>query len=651
MPPTNTQQQGSVQFPQNGGALSPSQIQQARAQIGLPAQNSQSAVSSQWDTYNKLMHPATGANADVPDNSLTAQAHRAGQAVGVDALGTGLGVTLNSALGGSGSPEDLLRLSQQHTEQTQKLVQALKDPNITPDARQHLLAALKGNTDYAQQAYDDVSTAGITDKQVLGSAAQTALDVGTAGLGAGVGETALARIGSAAGKFGALGVAQGAANAYGNSTEPGFGINGTDAGNIVKGGIEGGAAGAILGGGAQALGEAAPALIKGAQTAKQGISDAVSSAKSFVKPADAFDQALEISRPQMTPNLEKQAFAENRLGKQGMFSGAKVAPSASDTKIAEAVQPLVEDGTITAKMAKSDPTAVKSAIDQRVSQINSGVKQMINEPRFNQPFNESQLDQYLQKAKGQNKILFGGDKSIETAYDTVIDEFKNYVKTKNTAGLFDARQSFDQFIKSKYPAVFKPNKLGIINPVDNAKQNALLDVRSSVNEMVADLLDSGKIQSVRKAFEPSTARPLIEKARNFENKADFVRNVKGSMEKYKDTGLPSGTSRKVQTTMNTKNQYPTSLEEDLNDLWDIAHSKIEPSAGKVYANALRQETSLLRAGENMGTKIKGITQKGKVQDFLSSPKGNLTKKVLSYGTAGLVGAGVIDGGSKLLGGD
>lgn len=367
-----------------------------------------------------------------------------------------------------------------------------------------------------------------------------------------------------------------------------------------------------------------------------------------LKGKSAFETALEISRPKITPTLEQQAFNEGRVGQRTMFSGAPIAPSATETRIAEAIQPLVEEGRITAKMAESNPSAVKSEIDQEVHGINQGVKQLINQPKFNAPFTENQLNKYLQSAKADNKILFGGDTTLERAYDTVIDEFKTYVRTKNVSGLFDARQEFDSFIRSKYPNVFKPNKLGIINPADNVKQNALLDIRTAANEMVADMLDSAKIQSARKTFEPSVARPLIERAKAFGKKSDFIRNVKENMPKYKETELPSGTSRKTQTTMNTKNQYPTSVDEDLGDLWDIAHTKIDATTGDAYAAALRRESSLLRASENLGTKVRGITQKGKVQAFLDSPRGKTSKEIAKYATGGIVGAGVIGAGSNLL---
>lgn len=354
----------------------------------------------------------------------------------------------------------------------------------------------------------------------------------------------------------------------------------------------------------------------------------------------SFSDALEIVRPKITPSLEQQAFNEGRVGKQGLITGAPIAPSASETKMAEAIQPMIDDGRITAAQAKSDPAAVKATINQEVHGINQGVKGLLNEPRFNVPFNGAQLDKYLQSAKSGNKVLFGGDATLEKAYDTVIDEFKTYVKTKNVAGLFDARQEFDNFIRNKYPAVFKPNKLGVINPADNVKQNALLDIRTAANEMVADLLDSSKIQSARKVFEPSTAKPLIADAKNFANKADFIRAAKEKMSSYKQAGFPSGTVRKTQSMANTPNQYATTADEDLSDLWDIAHTKIDSSAGDAYAAALRKETSLLRASENLSTKIRGITQKGKIQSFLDSPKGSLAKDLAK----GALGGGAVIGG-------
>lgn len=501
MPPAQPQNQtssstGSFQLPPNGGALSAAQIQQARAQIGLPPTSADTGVKSQWDAYNDAMKPPAQ-DTDIPDNSLTAQAHRAGQAVGIDALGTGLGVTLNSALGGSGSPDDLLKLSQQHSEQTQKLVQALKDPNLNPDAKQHLLMALKGNTDYAQQAYDDVSTAGVTDKQVLGSAAQTALDIGTAGLGAGVGETALARIGSAAGKFGALGAAQGAANAYGNSTEPGLGVNGTDAENIVKGGIEGGAAGAALGAGGQALGEAAPSLVKGAQTAKQGISDAVSSMRSAG--TSDVDKIGETISPKLNAKETKVAINEGRVtrspstGVKVTLFGKRPDIVAQSEEVKQAAQTIHDSIPGSAKM---DDATLHSALDEKTSAMAQDLQGDMQKVAVAPETMQKVADTWDElKAEQASRPEFLDNEAGNTAFQ---GKFGNYLKQAKDAGtldkVWDARKDYDSSIPTNVKQATE-----ISSPILQARKTMWLENRAILNSVINDAA-SGLGETSRKAF-------------------------------------------------------------------------------------------------------------------------------------------------------
>lgn len=178
---------------------------------------------------------------------------------GVDKLGIGLGRAINNA---TGQGDELLRLSQEHTANTQQLVNLLKAPTTSEEQKARIKTILANNTDYAQQAYNDVTTAGLSNKEILGSAAQTALNIGLAGslngLAAGSGALAktaaptalkaglgasLKRIGTkAATGFvagGALGTAQGI-------------TDNKSLGASLKEGLVSGTVGAVLGGGLQA---------------------------------------------------------------------------------------------------------------------------------------------------------------------------------------------------------------------------------------------------------------------------------------------------------------------------------------------------------------------------------------------------------------
>jgi hypothetical protein len=260
----------------------------------------------------------------------------------------------------------------------------------------------------------------------------------------------------------------------------------------------------------------------------------------------AFRDALDISRPKMTSKLEQQAFNEGRVGKQGIFKPAPVGPSAHETRVAEALQPLVEEGRVSPKFS---PAKNREEINIEVSRINHEVEQHAHDPRFNQPFNETQLRTRLTAAKDDLSIVFASDPTIERTYDAVADAMVKSIGKKNVAGLFAARKSFDHI-----PAVKK-----LLDGLkgaegENLRREVVLTVRGAANDLIGDYLP-------------------------------------------------------------------------------------------VYKDAMHRETNLLRAAENIGTKIRGITQEGRVGTFLKTPKGKLFKQAaIGVGVAG----GAITGGETLL---
>lgn len=335
---------------------------------------------------------------------------------------------------------------------------------------------------------------------------------------------------------------------------------------------------ALLGGGGAAETAAKPAIESGIKTAvgvgeksiQTGIDAAkaieskvggvieTQAAKQALKTSEtAFKDALTISRPN-AQLVEKAGIAEKRIvpGSQGFAKGAEVAPSAIETRIAEAVQPLVESGEITAKMVEKDPAAVQQIIDRRVSQINLGLDNMAaeNNITFTKQFNPKL---YLDKAKEGSQTVFAGDKALERAYDAAVTRFNQLIKTKDIQGVIKARKAFDAEMRSKYPNVFKPDIFGNMSPRDSAIKNAIFDIRDSANQFISDALP----------------------------------------------------------------------------------------ANNPYKALLKQESYLLRASENIGTKMKGITTEGKAEQFLDSKKGKVLKKAaIGVGVAG----GTIGGAEALL---
>jgi len=102
-------------------------------------------------------------------------------------------------------------------------------------------------------------------------------------------------------------------------------------------------------------------------------------------------------------------------------------------------------------------------------------------------FNNSQLRSFLDDAKAESQVIFGGDKTLEKNYDTIIDEFVKIQNSKSNklSDLLQSRKDFDAVINKKFPNIF--DKFG----TDNVRANAVKDVRNKVNQFIAEALPEG----------------------------------------------------------------------------------------------------------------------------------------------------------------
>lgn len=351
--------------------------------------------------------------------------------------------------------------------------------------------------------------------------------------------------------------------------------------------------------------------------------------------------------------VEKKALEEigtPRIGKEGLFRGADIAPSIEEKGMIDAAQPLVENGLLKAGMQKSEKQAV---LRQTVAQLDQGLKEMIAKPQNNIPFKTDELIRNLEAMKGKNRILFGSDKAALDAYDATINEFLTHVKSNNVEGLLNGRQSFDKWIRQNYPKAFAEDAVtGSTNP----RFQALRDARDVANNMAADLLDRAQIQKITKVLEPKQAKTLIAKAKNFKNKQDFIKYAKQNISDFPESGFVFGSKRKMQKAQNTPNQYVTTREQDLGELWDIANIQIHPQTGQLYTDTLRKESNLIKIMENIAETSKGIsTAGGKILRIGSGKRATQIKRLAAGAavTAGALGIGSYYGsrGSSSSGGN
>lgn len=297
---------------------------------------------------------------------------------------------------------------------------------------------------------------GLTNKEVLGDALQLGATVAGGKIAGGASKLVGKGTGLAAGalKGAATGVIAGTAEGALQGTAQGLQKN-KDAKGVAKDAITGGvlglAGGAVLGGIAGGI----SGKIDANKIKKEG----------FIK---------DLVSPKATTAIKEQAIKEGRVTDPGILTKSKILPSKRDEKLAEAVEGFVSPN----KSVTQNVDSIKT----EVSRINTGVKDYVKANKV--PFNTNQLKTKLNGGKGELKVIFASDQNAEKTYNAVVKEFMKHVKSKDTAGLLDARQEFD-----KIPAIRKlldSQGLG-----ENVKKEIVLTARMKANEYIAELLPKG----------------------------------------------------------------------------------------------------------------------------------------------------------------
>jgi len=188
-------------------------------------------------------------------------------------------------------------------------------------------------------------------------------------------------------------------------------------------------------------------------------------------------EAVQVTKPKRTIG-EKTAELEAGRGEvKGILREAKLQPSAIDIKVAKSVEDVIKPSN----NFVDNIDAIRNKIEKSSEKI--GEKLRGN----NTIFNNNQLKKKLGDTKEESRVVFGSDKTLETNYDAVVDEFIRISNKhpKNLEGLWQARIEFDQVMKKKFPNIF--DKIG----GDAIRSNAVLDVRRAANDFIAEKLPKG----------------------------------------------------------------------------------------------------------------------------------------------------------------
>lgn len=340
----------------------------------------------------------------------------------------------------------------------QKRINEKKSRGENTTRLENTLNQLRGSQNTLRNTQEAFTQALPSNKEVIGSAARLATTIatpfiasktaGALGLGSATtfGSGALRGAGAGAITGATTGAIQGAGIAaeQDKSTE-----------QLLYGGLLGAVGGGLIGGALGAVTGGIGGVLKGRQIRKEN----------FVKDF--------VSKPP-SKKVNTEAIRQGRFEDPSFFKKATIQSSKRDIQLADAV-----DDVVSSKATLGENI---DAIRMKVSNTNTGVKNYIANNKV--PFNTRQLESKLATGKSDLDLVFASDDTAEKTYDAVVNAFMKNVQKKDTAGLFEARQTFDQL-----PAVQKllqNDRLG-----ENARKEIVLAVRRAANEYVAQQLPKG----------------------------------------------------------------------------------------------------------------------------------------------------------------
>jgi len=329
-------------------------------------------------------------------------------------------------------------------EDTSRLEQAreqlLSDMKISRDVQEDFVQSLPSNKQIISSAARLAATA--TAGKVAGGAAKltgtskATTVVGGAVRGAGAG----AITGGVQGAIHGAGIA----GEQDKSTE-----------ELIKSGLLGAAGGAVVGGAVGAVVGGVTGGVRGRTLKKEQFAE-------------------QLVAPKETTKVKIEALKQGRLKDPTFFRQAEIRASEHTKKISEAV-----DDVVSPKATLGENI---DAIRLKINTTDNGVRNYIENNRV--PFNGNQLRSKLETGKDDLRLIFASDTNAEKTYNAVTDAFMDTVGKKDTAGLFAARQDFDQIPAIK--KLLESEGLG-----ENTRREIVRAVRRSANEYIAAQLPKG----------------------------------------------------------------------------------------------------------------------------------------------------------------
>lgn len=375
-----------------------------------------------------------------------------------------------------------------------------------------------------------------------------------------------------------------------------------------------------------------------------------------------FDKSIKMAQEKMNPT-GKYTSAERSdiLGDQtkkkgiGMFKRDVITPKVTGEH--EEVADMIRQGKL---KSGSTPGEDVQAIKAEAKAHDMSIDEYLNSGnRKNILVNRQDTEKVFQGIKDEAKRnrIFISDSAEQKAYNDVIDVAREELKNnKGTVG--GVRTSVKSFNKRMEEILGKDiySQGGEATTVGKARLQAAKDIRAGLNNHIQDTLND--VHTTRVSEMTPSIRDIFKEAQSgkyetfdeFESAMKDKTSAASAEQKFAGkTGTPnmeteSNVMSKSGLNMNERSTlkggthgkgYSTTPEQDLHEIWDMAHEQTKGSAGDVFKNSLTKEARLLSASDEIKYRAGDTIGKSKVVRFLTSSKGRAFQRSL-----GLIGLGV-----------
>lgn len=249
----------------------------------------------------------------------------------------------------------------------------------------------------------------------------------------------------------------------------------------------------LLAGGTAELGN------KLVDTAQSGVEGATNTVKNLVsKTPKAPEEVVGDSRttawndikPKATDKTVQAYRAKGATNPKTTLGGVSLNPSPADTKVLDTLTPLYEDGTIKPKA----PTETKlTAIEGKSRALSAQADQLVADN--NKIVESPEVQKALDTAKANSKVIYGSDKTLESAYDAPQQAFLEQLGSgkagatgTDTVSLRNALKNWDAQMKAKFPKLWQTSSTGELSPTDSARLNGMMDTHFAIRNLIAKKL-------------------------------------------------------------------------------------------------------------------------------------------------------------------